>query len=76
MKHSKNHNDDSQSVKLIRKSNNLVEGKYRFDIWEMRVFTKMLTMIFPDDEDFKEYRIYLKDVIDEFNLTTDKHISC
>ena len=72
MKHSKNHNDDSQSVKLIRKSNNLVEGKYRFDIWEMRVFTKMLTMIFPDDEDFKEYRIYLKDVIDEFNLTTDR----
>jgi plasmid replication initiation protein len=72
MKHSKNNHDDSQSVKLIRKSNNLVEGKYRFDIWEMRVFTKMLTMIFPDDEDFKEYRIYLKDVIDEFNLTTDR----
>lgn len=72
MKNKKNDNDGSQSVKLIRKSNNLVEGKYRFDIWEMRVFTKMLTMIFPDDEDFKEYRIYLKDVIEEFNLTTDR----
>lgn len=72
MKKNKNDSDSSQSVKLIRKSNNLVEGKYRFDIWEMRVFTKMLTMIFPDDEDFKEYRIYLKDVIEDFNLTTDR----
>ena len=62
----------NQSVKLVRKSNNLVEGKYRFDIWEMRVFTKMLTMILPSDEDFKEYRIYLKEVIDDFNLATDK----
>jgi plasmid replication initiation protein len=62
----------NQSVKLVRKSNNLVEGKYRFDIWEMRVFTKMLTMILPSDEDFKEYRIYLKEVIDDFNLAADK----
>lgn len=72
MKGKKNDIDGSQSVKLVRKSNNLVEGKYRFDIWEMRVFTKMLTMIYPDDEDFKEYRIYLKDVIEDFNLTADK----
>ena len=72
MKGKKNDRDSSQSVKLVRKSNNLVEGKYRFDIWEMRVFTKMLTMIYPDDEDFKEYRIYLKDVIEDFNLTADK----
>ena len=62
----------NQSVKLVRKANNLVEGKYRFDIWEMRVFTKMLTMILPSDEDFKEYRIYLKEVIDDFNLSADK----
>ena len=72
MKKKDNSKDGSQSVKLIRKSNNLVEGKYRFDIWEMRVFTKMLTLILPNDEDFKEYRIYLKDVIEDFNLTTDK----
>lgn len=72
MSDKKNNITRNQSVKLVRKSNNLVEGKYRFDIWEMRVFTKMLTMILPSDEDFKEYRIYLKDVIDDFNLATDK----
>ncbi len=72
MSDKKNSMIKNQSVKLVRKSNNLVEGKYRFDIWEMRVFTKMLTMILPSDEDFKEYRIYLKDVIDDFNLSADK----
>lgn len=61
--------EETKTVKLIRKSNDLVEGRYRFDIWETRVFTKMLTMIKADDEDFKEYRIYLKDVVKDFGLS-------
>jgi plasmid replication initiation protein len=60
-----------QVVKLVRKSNQLVEGRYKFDIWETRVFTKMLTLIKRDDVDFKNYRIYIKDVIDEFGLEKD-----
>lgn len=59
-------------VRLIRKANDLVEARYKFDIWETRVFTKMLTLIKRDDEDFKEYRIYLKDIINDFGLQTDK----
>ncbi len=59
---------EDKKVKLIRKSNDLVEGRYRFDIWEMRVFTKMLMLIHKDDEDFKEYRIYLKDLVKEFGI--------
>lgn len=65
----KNNKEEIKTVKLIKKSNDLVEGRYRFDIWETRVFTKMLTMIKPDDEDFKEYRIYLKDVVKDFGLS-------
>ncbi|WP_305952735.1 replication initiation protein [Emticicia oligotrophica] len=61
-------NSEEKKVKLIRKSNDLVEGRYRFDIWEMRVFTKMLMMIHKDDADFKEYRIYLKDLVKEFDI--------
>lgn len=64
--------DQSAVVKLIRKSNNLVEAKYKFDIWETRVFTKMLSMIRPDDADFKEYRIYLSEIIHEYDLKTNK----
>ncbi|PWK27619.1 replication initiator protein [Arcicella aurantiaca] len=64
---------DTDVVKLIRKANRLVEGKYRFDIWEMRVFTKMLMKIHRDDEDFKVYRIYLHEVIQDFELQEDGH---
>ena len=59
-------------VKFIRKSNELVEAKYKFDIWETRIFTKMLTMIHRDDEDFKEYKVYLKDLVSEFGLDKNK----
>ena len=59
-------------VRLIRKANDLVEARYKFDIWETRVFTKMLTLIKQDDADFKEYRIYLKDIINDFGLQSDK----
>jgi plasmid replication initiation protein len=61
--------EEPRTIKLIKKSNELVEGRYRFDIWESRVFTKMLSLIRMDDEDFKEYRIYLKDVVKDFGLS-------
>ena len=60
--------DSERVVRLIKKSNELVEARYKFDIWETRLFTKMLTMVRKDDEDFKDYRIYLNDVIKEFGL--------
>ena len=60
--------DSERVVRLIKKSNELVEARYKFDIWETRLFTKMLTMVRKDDEDFKDYRIHLHDVIKEFGL--------
>lgn len=59
---------DKKIVRIVRKSNDLVEGKYHFNMWETRVFTKMLTLISKDDADFKEYRIFLKEVVDDFEL--------
>ncbi|MFZ4543068.1 MAG: replication initiation protein [Saprospiraceae bacterium] len=58
-------------VSFVRKANDLVEGKYKFDIWEMRIFTKMVTLIQHDDKAFKEYKIYLKDIIQYFGLQRD-----
>jgi len=57
---------------MVRKSNSLVEARYRFNMWETRVFTKMITMVRMSDEDFKPYRIYLRDIIQEFGLDKDK----
>lgn len=55
-------------IKLIRKSNKLVEARYKFDIWEMRVFVKMISLIKPDDKDFAQYRISVSDIISDFGL--------
>jgi plasmid replication initiation protein len=58
----------NRGIKLIKKSNDLIEARYRFDIWETRVFTSILSEIEHQDEDFRVYRVYLRDIIKEFNI--------
>jgi plasmid replication initiation protein len=64
--------DERNVIKLVRKSNNLVEARYKFDIWETRIFTKMLTMVKMNDDDFCSYRIYLSDLVRDFGLESNK----
>lgn len=59
---------DGTLVRFIKKSNDLVEARYKFDIWETRLFTRMLMMIEREDKDFHEYRVYLSDLIKDFGL--------
>ncbi|MBL7815754.1 MAG: RepB family plasmid replication initiator protein [Saprospiraceae bacterium] len=58
----------NKGVILIKKSNNLVESKYKFDIWETRFFLSVLSQIRRDDMDFQVYRIWYKDIIKVFGL--------
>jgi plasmid replication initiation protein len=58
----------NKGIKLVTKSNNLIEARYKFDIWETRIFTTVLSQINKDDVDFHIYRIYMKDVIKEFGI--------
>jgi plasmid replication initiation protein len=55
-------------IKLIRKANEFVEARYKFDIWETRVFAYMLTLIKYSDTDFAEYKINVGDIVREFGL--------
>ena len=59
--------------KIIRKSNDLVEAQYGLNLWEMRVFIKMLSLLNKDDTDFQQYTIELKDFIKEFELEKNKN---
>jgi plasmid replication initiation protein len=59
---------NNKGIKLIKKSNELIEARYKFDIWETRIFTSVLSQIARDDEDFRVYRIYLRDVIKDFGI--------
>ena len=56
------------NIRLIRKANEFVEARYKFDIWETRVFAYMLTLIKYNDVDFAEYEINVGDIVREFDL--------
>jgi plasmid replication initiation protein len=62
-------------VSLVRKSNNLIEAHYNFDIWEMRLFLVMLSNVRRDDTDFGIYRIYYRDVAKTFGLNMKRGYS-
>lgn len=53
---------------LVTKSNTLVEARYHFSIWETRVFTKLVSLIHPTDEDFKKYKLQIKDLVKFFGV--------
>ena len=58
----------SNQIRVIRKANELVEARYRFDLWEMRVFAKMLMSIRSEDKDLHRYNIHINEIIKDFNL--------
>ena len=66
-------NRKSQSITLVRKANELVEARYKFDIWEMRIFLEMLAKIRSEDSEFMDYKIYLKDFVKDFFLQDNKN---
>jgi plasmid replication initiation protein len=68
-----NNKSSNQSITLVRKANELVEARYKFDIWEMRIFLEMLAKIRSEDSDFMDYKIYLKDFVKDFFLQDNKN---
>ena len=54
---------------MIRKSNELIEARYRLSIWEQRLVLTLLTQISPHDEDFKRYKINIADLARLWQLT-------
>lgn len=58
----------SKTKNIVKKSHYLVNARLDFSITEIRLFTIMVSWISNDDEDFKTYKIPLKDFIDTFNI--------
>lgn len=57
---------------IIREANNLVSASYRFNVWEDRIFLLTLAQIMPDDEDFKEYYIHIRDLNNDYGIKTNR----
>jgi plasmid replication initiation protein len=58
----------NKGIRIIKKSNQLIEARYRFDTWETRMFLSLLSCIRKEDGDFQTYRIWYSDVIDIFGI--------
>ncbi len=58
---------------LITQSNKLIESKYNLNITEQRLILAMISMISPEDEDFREYNIRVSELSRVLNLK-DKNI--
>jgi plasmid replication initiation protein len=56
---------------LIKKSNDLIEARYMFDLWETRFFLSILSQIKREDKELHVYRIRFKDVIKTFGLKSN-----
>ena len=52
---------------LIVKSNTLMEGKFKFKLWEMRLFEMMISLIGREDTEFNRQRLYFSDLVHFFN---------
>ena len=61
---------NKSGVTLIKKANNLIESRYKFDIWESRFFLSVLAQIHKEDKDFQVYRIHYRDIIKMFGLSS------
>ena len=62
---------NNKGIVLIKKANNLVESRYKFDIWETRFFLSVLSQIRREDTDLQTYRIWYKDVVKTFGLNSN-----
>jgi plasmid replication initiation protein len=64
-----------ETIKLVVKSNELVEARYMFDVWETRFFLSLIAMIDKNDEDEKIYRLWFKDIKTNFKLKSNQSYS-
>ena len=60
-----------KNIRLIVQSNELVEARYMFDTWEMRVFHFFATLITKNDDEDKKYRIWLNDIKKAYKLNNN-----
>jgi plasmid replication initiation protein len=58
----------NRGIVLIKKSNELIESRFKFDIWEMRFFLSVISQIQRDHDEFQVYRVWYSDIIKTFGI--------
>lgn len=65
---------NSKNLPVIRKSNELIEARYKLSIAEQRLIFLLLSEISPNDENFKDYELQVSDFAKMFGLESDKSL--
>ncbi len=60
--------DNSKNGQIAVQANNLLNGKYVMSLLERRIFLKMVSMIKPEDEDFRDFELDVPELIKDLNL--------
>ena len=58
----------STELQVIRKSNKLIEARYRLSVWEQRLILLLACEVSSDDEDFQDYELKVSDFSQRFGL--------
>lgn len=64
----------TDTTQLIRKSNELIEARYRLSVWEQRLILNLLANIGKKDSDFKRYRVRVADFAAMWQLESDNSL--
>ena len=68
MTQEKRYLDMSKQAQVIRKSNELIEARYRLSVNEQRLIFSLISLINPNDEDFQEYVIKIDALAEMFGI--------
>ena len=66
--------DKNDNPIVIKKSNDLIEARYRLTLGEQRLVLLLASQIGKDDKDFNFYEIKISDFAEMFDLKTDKSL--
>ncbi len=61
-----------QDMVIVRKSNDLIEARYKMTMWEVRVWDKFLSILRKEHEVKDEYKIAISEIIQNYQLQDDK----
>lgn len=67
-KPNKSEENEAKVIKLVKQANGLIEARYNFSIWEMRLFKTMVSLIKPADQEFKKTIVPIKEILDEYEM--------
>ena len=63
---------ENRDLVIVRKTNDLIEARYKMTMWEVRVWDKFLSLLRHEREVKDEYKVFINEIIRNYHLEGDK----